>query len=83
MAISVLVNIGMWYERFVIIVSSVAHDYIPNAWGHYSPSMIEIGILVGSFSLFFLLFVLFVKHFPSISMTEMKETTLSGGHHGN
>jgi Ni/Fe-hydrogenase subunit HybB-like protein len=72
--IGVLVNIGMWYERFVIVITGVAHDYIPHAWGTYWPSGIELGILMGSFSLFFLLFLLFVKHLPSISMTEIKET---------
>jgi molybdopterin-containing oxidoreductase family membrane subunit len=80
--VSILVNIGMWYERFVIIVTSVAHGYIPHAWGLYWPSMIEWGILLGCFCLFFFLFVLFVKHLPSISMTEIKETASQGGHHG-
>ena len=79
--ISIFVNIGMWYERFVIIVGSVAHDFIPYAWGLYSPTGIEFGIMVGSFCLFFFLFVLFVKHLPSVSMTEMKETLPSGEQH--
>jgi Ni/Fe-hydrogenase subunit HybB-like protein len=81
--ISILINIGMWYERFVIVVTGVAHDYIPHAWGLYSPSGIEVGILVGSFCLFFLFFLLFVKHLPSISMTEMKETVAAGESHGH
>jgi len=72
--ISILINIGMWYERFVIIIGGVAHDFIPHAWGVYAPSAVEYGIMLGSFSLFFLLFFLFVKHLPSVSMTEMKET---------
>lgn len=71
--ISIFVNIGMWFERFVIIAGSVAHDFLPNAWGHYRPTLIEGGIMVGAFSLFFFLFMLFVKHLPSVSMTEMKE----------
>ena len=71
--ISILVNIGMWYERFVIIITSVARDFIPHAWGLFSPSLIEYGIMIGSFSLFFFLFCLFVKHMPSVSMTEVKE----------
>jgi molybdopterin-containing oxidoreductase family membrane subunit len=74
LAICVLVNVGMWYERFVIIVGSVAHDFLPYAWGLYRPSGIEFGIMFGSFCLFFFLFVLFVKHLPSVSMTEVKET---------
>jgi molybdopterin-containing oxidoreductase family membrane subunit len=81
LVISILVNIGMWYERFVIIVGSVAHGFIPKAWGHYSPSAIEYGIMLGSFSLFFLLFLLFVKHLPSVSMTEMKESIAKGASH--
>ena len=72
--ICIFVNIGMWFERFVIIVGGVAHGFMPHAWGLYSPSAIEFGIMFGSFCLFFFLFLLFVKHLPSISMTEMKET---------
>ncbi len=72
--ISIIVNIGMWYERFVIIITSVSRDFIPHAWGLYSPSLVEFGIMIGSFSLFFFLFCLFVKHMPSVAMTEMKET---------
>ncbi|MBA2881022.1 molybdopterin-containing oxidoreductase family membrane subunit [Desulfosalsimonas propionicica] len=71
--ISIVVNIGMWFERFVIIISSVSHDFLPNAWGQYAPTAIEYGIMLGSFSLFFFLYFLFVKHLPAISMTEMKE----------
>ncbi len=81
--ISIFVNIGMWYERFVIIVGSVAHDFLPYAWGLYRPSLLEFGIMIGSFCLFFFLFVLFVKHMPSVSMTEMKETVQQGGGHGH
>ncbi len=71
--ISILINIGMWFERFVIIVGSVAHDFLPFNWGHYRPTWIEYGIMLGTFCLFFFLYLLFVKHLPSISMTEMKE----------
>lgn len=82
--ISILVNVGMWYERFVIIVGGVAHDFLPHAWGLYSPSYIELGIMLGAFSMFFFLFLLFVKHMPSISMTEMKEALVHSqeDHHG-
>ncbi|MFC1858691.1 NrfD/PsrC family molybdoenzyme membrane anchor subunit [Thermodesulfobacteriota bacterium] len=79
--ISILINVGMWYERFVIIISSVSHDFIPHAWGFYAPTMVEFGIMLGAFSLFFLLFSLFVKHLPSVSMTEMKETVAQGANH--
>jgi len=80
--ISIMVNIGMWFERFVIIIGSVAHDFIPHAWGLYTPTAIEFGIMLGSFSLFFFLFILFVKHLPSVSMTEIKETATAGENHG-
>lgn len=79
--ISIFVNIGMWYERFVIIITSVGRDFLPHAWGLYSPTMIEYGIMFGAFCMFFLLFVLFVKHMPSVSMTEMKEIANPGGGH--
>ncbi|MFZ3047470.1 MAG: hydrogenase, partial [Desulfatirhabdiaceae bacterium] len=79
--LSLLINVGMWYERFVIIIGSVAHDFVPYAWGLYQPSIVDLGIMFGSFCLFFFLFVLFVKHLPSVSMTEMKETLFAGDHH--
>ena len=80
--ISLVINFGMWWERFVIIVGGVAHGFPPHAWGLYAPSLIEYGIMLGAFSLFFFMFVLFVKHMPSISMTEMKETVAEGVGHG-
>ena len=73
--ISIFVNIGMWLERYVIIVSSLAHDFDPANWpeGTYEPTWVEGAITAGSFALFFLLFLLFVRNFPAISITEMKE----------
>ncbi len=79
--LSLLVNVGMWFERFVIIITSVARDFIPHAWGLYAPTAIEFGIMLGSFCLFFFLFLLFVKHLPSVSMTEIKETLHEGAPH--
>ena len=81
--ISLLINIGMWYERFVIIVGSVAHGFPPYAWGLYAPTLIEYGIFIGSFCLFFFLFLLFIKHLPSISMTEIKEGLAQGADDGS
>jgi len=77
--ISLVVNFGMWWERFVIIIGGVAHDYPPHSWGLYAPTVIEYGVMLGSFSLFFFFFLLFCKHMPSVSMTEMKETVNHGG----
>jgi molybdopterin-containing oxidoreductase family membrane subunit len=70
---SLLVNVGMWLERFVIIVSTLARDYDPYSWGAYKPSFVEIGITLGSFGLFFFLFLLFAKLLPVLSMSELKE----------
>lgn len=76
-SISVLVNIGMWFERYVIIASSPGHEFDPYSWDigrlMYSPTWVEYGILIGSFSLFFFFFLLFTKFIPSISIVEMKE----------
>lgn len=73
-AISLLINVGMWFERFVIILSSPGHDFDPYSWGLFKgPTWVEYGILIGSFSLFFLLFFLFAKFLPTISITELKE----------
>ena len=71
--ISILVNVGMWSERFVIIVASLAHDYIPFAWGLYRPSWVEVSILAGTCAWFFLWFLLFAKLLPVVSITEVKE----------
>jgi len=71
--ISIFVNIGMWFERFNIIVSSLAQEYDPFAWGWYTPSIIELGITFGSFCWFFMWFLIFIKFFPSMALTEMKE----------
>jgi Ni/Fe-hydrogenase subunit HybB-like protein len=73
---SIFVNVGMWLERFVIIVTSLAKEYDPYSWGTYTPSMVEVGITVGSFGLFFTLFLLFTKVLPVLAITEVKETAL-------
>lgn len=70
---SIFVNVGMWLERFVIIVSTLARDFDPYAWGVYRPSFVEVGITLGGFGLFFALFLIFVKVLPVLSMTDLKE----------
>jgi len=70
---SFFVNVGMYLERFIIIVTSLARDFQPYAWGLYKPSIIEIGITIGSFGLFFMLFLLFCKTLPVLAITEIKE----------
>jgi Ni/Fe-hydrogenase subunit HybB-like protein len=71
--ISILINIGMWMERFNIVVTSLAHDFDPFAWGTYHFEWVEIWITIGSFGWFFLWFFLFVKIMPSLAIVELKE----------
>ena len=71
--ISLFVNLGMWFERFVIIVVSLSFEYEPYAMGHYTPTWVEWAILAGSFAWFFMWFLLFAKNFPTVSITEVKE----------
>ncbi len=70
--IAVLINVGMWFERYNIIVSSLAEDFIPGSWGHYEPSLTEILITIGSFGWFFFWFLIFARFFPLVSMSELK-----------
>ncbi len=73
-AISVAVLIGMWFERFNIIVPSLGHDFYPYTWGVYVPAIVDTTITIGSFGFFFLLFLGFVKLMPAMSIQEVKET---------
>ena len=70
--ISIVVNIGMWFERFVITVSSLANDYLPSAWDYYSPTFVDILTYVGTFGLFFTMFLLFLRFMPMIAIAEIK-----------
>jgi Ni/Fe-hydrogenase subunit HybB-like protein len=72
--VSILVLIGMWFERFNIIVPSLGHDFYPYTWGIYVTSFTEMMITVGSFAWFFILFLGFIKVMPSVSIVEVKET---------
>jgi Ni/Fe-hydrogenase subunit HybB-like protein len=69
---SILINVGMWFERFVIVVSSLSRDFLPASWDYYRPTFWDVSIFVGSFGLFFTLFLLFIRFLPMISMTEVK-----------
>ncbi len=71
--ISLIINVGMWFERFNIIASSLAHNFDPAGWVYYIPTWVEGGIVVMSFSWFFLWFLLFVKIMPSVAIAEVKE----------
>jgi len=71
---SLLINVGMWFERFVIVISSLASDYLPSSWDYYRPTLIDILTLIGSFGLFFTFFLLFMRFLPMVAMAEVKMT---------
>jgi molybdopterin-containing oxidoreductase family membrane subunit len=71
---TISVNIGMWLERFNIVVTSLHRDYLPSSWSHYSPTAVEIGIFVGTFGFCFTCFLLFVRLAPVIAIHEVKHT---------
>jgi Ni/Fe-hydrogenase subunit HybB-like protein len=71
-AMSILINVGMWFERFVIIVTSLHRDFLPSSWAMYTPTLTEISLLTGSFGLFFTAFLIFLRLFPVISINEVK-----------
>ncbi len=81
--ISIFVNIGMWFERFVIVVSSLHRDYLPSSWAMYSPTIVEVGLYVGTLGLFFTLFLLFIRAFPVIAIAEVKSVLKSSGENNN
>ena len=70
--LSIVVNIGMWFERFVIIVTSLHRDFIPSSWAMFYPTWIDVSIFIGSIGLFFTMFLLFIRVLPSIAMAEVK-----------
>lgn len=69
---SILVNVGMWFERFVIIVTSLHRDFLPASWDYYAPTWVEVSIYIGTLGIFFTLFLLFAKYVPIIAMSEVK-----------
>src|SRR5690606_25480152 len=70
--LTLVVNVGMWFERFVIIVSSLHRDFLPSSWAMYVPSFVEVGIFIGTFGLFFTLYLLFIRVFPVVAVAEVK-----------
>lgn len=76
---SILVNIGMWFERFVIIVISLHRDYLPSSWLYYSPTWIEIGIFIGTIGIFMTLFLAFCRFFPVVAIAEVKSILKRNG----
>lgn len=70
--VCLLVNVGMWFERFVIVITSLSRDYLPSSWGYFWPTWVDIGMLIGSFGLFNTLFLLFCRYLPTIAISEVK-----------
>ena len=76
------INLGMWFERYVIIITSLSREYVTGAWGLYIPSPVELSVLTGSFCWFSMFFLLFLKVFPVIAIAEMKELSIHEKAHG-
>jgi hypothetical protein len=76
-AISILVNVGMWFERFTIIVTSLHRDFLPTVWSYYKPTIFDYSVIAGSFGFFFMWFLLFCRFFPTISIAEVKSVLWS------
>ena len=73
--VSILVNIGMWFERFVIVVGSLYQDFLPGNWGYYKPTWVDVCTYLGTFGLFFTMFLLFIRFLPLIATSEVKGVT--------
>jgi molybdopterin-containing oxidoreductase family membrane subunit len=70
--LSIIVNIGMWFERFVIIVTSLHRDYIPSSWAMFYPTWVDVSVFIGSIGIFFTMFLLFIRVLPSVAIAEVK-----------
>jgi molybdopterin-containing oxidoreductase family membrane subunit len=79
--ISLLVNVGMWFERFNIIVTSLHRDFLPSSWGMFRPTIFDLGMLAGSFGLFLTLFLIFLRFLPMISISEVKKLAFEEQEH--
>ena len=77
--LSIVINIGMWFERFVIIVTSLHRDFIPSSWVYYSPTWVEVGIFVGTLGIFMTLFLLFARFLPVVAIAEVKSILKTSG----
>ena len=75
------VNMGMWFERYVIIVTSISRDFLPSSWGVFHPTWVDITTFVGTFGLFLSLFLLFIRFLPAIAIAEVKGVTPSADPH--
>jgi molybdopterin-containing oxidoreductase family membrane subunit len=76
---SIVVNIGMWFERFVIIVTSLHRDYLPSSWTMFHPTWVDAGIFIGTIGIFFTLYLLFARYFPVLALNELKSILKTSG----
>ncbi len=76
---SIIINIGMWYERYVIIVTSLYRDYMPSSWGEFEATNVDMGIFLGTFGIFSTLYLLFTRYFPVLALNELKTILKSSG----
>ena len=81
--LSIFINIGMWFERFVIVVPSLSHEFEPWQWSGYMPTWVDYGILLGSFGWFFMWFLLFIRQLPVFALSEIKEIVPPRMKHGH
>ena len=81
--ISIIVNIGMWFERFVIIVTSLHRDFLPSSWTYFRPTIFDMSTFLGSFGLFFTLFLLFLRFLPAVAISEVKGVMPQADPHGD
>ncbi len=79
--LSVLINVGMWMERYVIIISGLSREYAPAVWGVYTPNAADLTIVAGSFGFFAMLFLIFLKLFPVVAIAEVKEVAIHARMH--
>src|ERR1700716_685036 len=70
---SILINVGMWSERFVIVIVSLTRDFMPSSWANYAPTWVDLSLLCGTIGFFGMLFLLFLRFIPAVSASEVKE----------
>ena len=73
--ISIIINIGMWFERFNIVVTSLSRDYLPSAWASYSPTWVEVAFFTGTLGMFITGVLLFFRFVPMIAISELKSVS--------
>lgn len=80
---SLVVNVGMWFERFVIVITSLANDFLPSSWGIFEPTWVDVLTLLGSFGLFMTFFLLFIRFLPVLAIAELKAIMPAADPHGH